>query len=490
MTLKLKRLFSAVCFCLVVLLCMSSLSYLQRDRYQSNWAEGDDYPYEVLWLGSSHVYRTIIPQYLYNEYGVESLSLSTSNQTSWHTYTTLKDYDNLEQLKLVVVELYAFLRPYTPKDSYNHTLTSTNPELIPESELSKTYTFSSAPIRQLAEINPEKYLRFLGEKEMPVPLQYSFATFNAHSQFLRMNRSNFQQTSSRFTRCKNYDLSIQIATLQNPFEEDVNHEAVFNSQCRQHLMDIIALCKAKKVPLLLTATPYEVSPEARSVLAQIEQIALENGVDYVDMETVVDEAMLEWETDFMDFSHTNYSGAQKVSDFFGWYLTENYELSDRRDNPDSNSPFLEHPEGHYMNEVKENLYRYEYTNDYLELVRELDNSYLLMFVTSEGGTRQLDDYTVDLLQELGFDVPDEIPAEGFTLAQISSHAASASALQPLYANIDHHAIQLDAGNSTITIDNEIVSSDWVGNKLVIYDLCELAPIDSISFAPGDEKIRR
>ena len=490
MALKIKHLFSAICFCLIVLLCLSSLSWAQRDEYWSNWTENDAYPYEVLWVGSSHVYRTIIPQYLYNEYGVESLSLSTSNQTSWHTYTTLMDFQNLDQLDLIIIDLYAFLRPYTYKESYNHTLSSTQPELIPESELAKSYTFSSAPIRQLAEYQPQKYIRLLGEKEMDVPLQYSFAAFNAHSQFLRMDRSNFQHSSNRFTRCKNYDLSIQIASLEDPFEQDISTDAVFNSQCHKHLMDIILLCKSNRVPLLLTAIPYEVSPEARGVLKQIEQIALENNVDYVDMQTIVEEAMLDWETDFMDPGHTNHYGAQKVSDFFGAYLTEHYDLSDRREDPDPNSPFLDYPDGYYTDEIVENLYRDQQVADYLELLRELDNSYLLMFVTDEGYTQGLDGYAAGLLQELGFDIPDEIPEEGFTLAQIPSHAVSTSAFSPLYASIDAHAIELNAADSTISVDHQIVSSDWAGNKLVIYDLCEHTDIDSISFTTGDEELRR
>ena len=490
MSLKIKRLFSVLCFCLVVLLCLSSLSWAQRDEYWSNWTEDETYPYEVLWVGSSHIYRTIIPQYLYNEYGVESLSLSTSNQTSWHTYTTLTDFRNLDQLDLIAIDLYAFLRPYTYKESYNHTLSSTQPELIPESELTKSYTFSSAPIRQLSEYRPQKYLRLLGEKEMDVPLQYSFASLNAHSQFVRMDRSNFQHSSNRFTRCKNYDLSIQIAPLDDPFEQEINTDAVFNSQCRKHLMDIITLCKSKQVPLLLTAIPYEVSPEARGVLEEIQQIALEYGVEYVDMQTIVEEAMLDWETDFMDPGHTNHYGAQKVSDFFGAYLTEHYELSDRRDDPDPNSPFLDYPDGYYTNEIVENLYRDQQVTDYLELLRELDSSYLLMLVTDEGYNQSLDGYAAGLLQELGFDIPDEIPQEGFTLAQVASHTASNSSSTPLYVNIDAHDIELNAADSTISVDHQVVSCDYAGNKLVIYDLCELSAIDSIAFTTGDEKVQR
>jgi len=485
---KCRRFLSVLCFCLIVLICMSSLSRLQWDDYQSNWNEGDHYPYEMLWVGSSHIYRTIIPQLLFNDYGLETLSLSTSNQTSWHTYTTLSDFEDLEKMKLVVVDVYAFLRPYTYKEGFNHTLRTTNPELIPADELQKRYTVAATPIRQLSEINPEKYVRMLGETEMDFPLQYASSLFNSHSQYLRMTRKNFEPAGSRFIRCKNYDLSLQISPLSDPFEADPNPEAEFNAQCRSHLMDVIALCKSKNVPLLLTAIPYEVTPEARTVLAEIEQIAQENGVDYLSMETIYEEAMLDWETDFMDPGHTNHYGAQKVTDFFGWYLTETYGLTDRSADPAPDSPFLQYPNGHYTAEMVQNLYRDQYVTDYLQLLYEMDDSQLLLFVTGEDGGSSLDEYAVGLLAELGI----EVPGDGRPFAQISSpskiHAVSAS--ETLLFSLDAHTFELDPAAGVIKADHQVVSADGGGCKLVLFDLCDHAAADSIRFVTGNESVAR
>ena len=208
---------------------MSSLSNLQRDESWRLQADEASYPYQVLWLGSSHVFRTIVPQFLYNEYGVESLSATTPRQTCAYTLSILQDLPNLDQYKLVVLDIYSFLRPYTYDVEFNYTLSTTHPDSVPESWQTNIDVLSAASIRRLAETNPKKYLRILGEKELSVPLQYYFSFFYSHSQYLRMNRGNYEQLNGWFTRNKNYDLGITKTSLDNPFEQIKGRAAAADS---------------------------------------------------------------------------------------------------------------------------------------------------------------------------------------------------------------------------------------------------------------------
>jgi len=485
---KFQRLLSAICFCVLVLLCAAGLSGLQKDDYYSNWNDKQHaYPYQALLLGSSHIYRTIIPQLLYDDYGIEALSVSTAGQTAYHALTILQDEPDLGKYDVILLDIFSFLRPYTYADDFNHSLHTTNPELIADDMRQNRLTISSAAIRQLSETNPKKYLRILGEKEMDFPLQYFFSLFNSHSQYLRLDRGNYEKNDQRYSRNKNYDLSLYVWPLEDPFMEDYEElpGVYLNEQCEAYLMDIIKLCKKADTQLILTAIPYGVCMEERVVMNQIEAIAEENGVDYVSMETLVEEAMIEWEQDFMDIGHTNHFGALKLTDFFGYYLSDTYELEDRSASPREDSPFLQNPYGYYMQEIMQN-YRYQsFTlTDYLETLYNLDDSYLLVFTTGENNGADLSEYTCELLRNLNIQIPDDIPPEGFSLMQIGTlnevMHLSADSSSPLLANIGKSAFEIDASLGTITIDHSVVSMDRSGSKLLIYDLCSNEFTDSIA----------
>lgn len=489
MTIKIRRLISAVLFCVVTLLCISKLSTLQKDPHQSNWDYDDSYPYEVLWIGSSHIYRTIIPQFLYDNYGIASLSLSTSGQTSYHTLTTLQDLKNLAQMKVVIMDVFAFLRPYTYSADFNHSLTTTDPSKIAEDMKPSRYTLSSSALRQLPEYDIKKYIRLLGEKEMDIPLQYYFSFFQSHSQYLHMDRDHFESSDRRFVRHLNYSPSYSPWPLEDPFLNDLIEDpsVSINSQCYDYLLRIIELCQKKNVPLLLTAIPYDVSNAERIVLDQIAQIAEEHDVAFIDMETIVDDSFIEWENDFMDHGHTNHFGAVKVTDFFGDYLTTYYDLEDRLESDSDDSPFLKNQYGYDVDEILFTNREYLLT-DYLESLYNLDDTYYVILTTGDDNEYELEDHQLNILHELGFELSKE-PSEGSYLMQINKGWSPVyRSDQAILTNIAAHTIEV---TNEIYIDNQTVSVSGSGCKLVIFDPYTHSVIDSIAFGnPNTEEVRR
>ena len=179
MSVKLRRFLSVILFCVLLVGIVSVISRVQFDRFMDIWDQPGDYPYEVLWVGSSHIYRSIIPQMLYDDYGLATYSATTPGQTSYHALSILKDYPNWESLKLVVLDLFSFLRPYTYSEDYNHSLSSTNPEMLSPEMRQNRFNSSTASIRQMPEYDVRKYIRMFGKQEVKTPLQYYFAMFRA-----------------------------------------------------------------------------------------------------------------------------------------------------------------------------------------------------------------------------------------------------------------------------------------------------------------------
>lgn len=489
MIIKIRRLFSVFLFLVLTLFTISKLSTLQKDPHQSNWNYDASYPYEVLWIGSSHIYRTIIPQYLYDNYGIASLSLSTSGQTSYHTLTTLQDLDHLDQMKVVVMDVFAFLRPYTYSADFNHSLTTTDPSKIADDMKPSRYTLSASALRQLPEYDLKKYIRLLGEKEMDIPLQYYFSLFQSHSQYLRLDRYNYESGDRRFVRHLNYSPSYDPWPLEDPFENEITDDpsVTLNSQCYDYLMRIIELCKKENVPLLMTAIPYDVSNAERIVLEQIEQIAMEHDVPFVDMETIIEDAFIEWENDFMDHGHTNHFGAVKISDFFGDYLTTNYDLEDRLQSDSDDSPFLKNQYGYDVDEALFTNREHSLT-DYLESLYNLDDTYYLILATGPNDEYKLEEHQLEILHELGFTLPQESSAEERLMQINAGFTPLHQSNQSILTNIAAHTIEV---TDEVRIDHQTISVTGKGCKLVIFDPYTHSVVDSVAFGNlGTEEVRR
>lgn len=100
---------------------------------------------------------------------------------------------------------------------------------------------------------------------------------------------------------------------------------------------MMALCEENGAQLILVSTPSTLNwnyARHNSIAA----FAAEHGLTYLDMNTMPDEVPVNWETDTRDKGdHLNYSGAVKVTRYLGQYLTQRFELPDKRGAADFSS---------------------------------------------------------------------------------------------------------------------------------------------------------
>ncbi len=86
-----------------------SSSFVLRDKYNSEYVLGfeDEVPYtlDVLFLGSSMSYRQIYPLELWNEFGIASYNLGSSEQIIPLSYYILQHALRTQKPKVVVVDM-------------------------------------------------------------------------------------------------------------------------------------------------------------------------------------------------------------------------------------------------------------------------------------------------------------------------------------------------------------------------------------------------
>ena len=95
------------------------------------------------------------------------------------------------------------------------------------------------------------------------------------------------------------------------------------------LRRIAALCRENGVEPVFMAIPAPVNAQEQMNMNSVQLIADELGVPFLNL--FEEEGLLDFESDCYDYlGHLNPDGASKLTAYLGKWLTENYDLADRR----------------------------------------------------------------------------------------------------------------------------------------------------------------
>lgn len=268
---------------------------------------------DVLCLGSSHAYTDINPAVLWDEYGMASYDLASSNQPLWNSYYYFKEAMKYQTPKLVVLDVYRALEQEEYVDDIRTAMNLLG------------MRFSRDWLECLAVSTPdeETYMNYL--LRFPV----------YHAKYQELKRTDFQAYNGdpNGENYKGFNLNCKM-TME--FEElpdvsDVTEIGTMSEKAYEYLEKIILLARDEEIPLLLVNAPYiGITEEDKAVFNQVEQLAEEYGVPFIDYNEYFVEIGLDPATDFAESSHLNYEGNVKYSKFLADYICNNYEIPDHR----------------------------------------------------------------------------------------------------------------------------------------------------------------
>ena len=110
----------------------------------------------------------------------------------------------------------------------------------------------------------------------------------------------------------------------------IETKARIQSDSLKYLTKIHEFCRDNNIELLITAVPC---PKLWNIGKHraMSEWADENGVDFLDMNLLLDEIGIDWQMDTMDGgNHVSFEGSKKVTAFMGNYLKIHYSLEDHR----------------------------------------------------------------------------------------------------------------------------------------------------------------
>lgn len=285
-------------------------------EYYAN-AGGND----VLFIGDCEVYSNFSPAVLWEEYGIPSCIRGSPQQTIWQSYYLLEETLRYEIPDVVVFNVLS-MQYDTPESTGNLTRREAYNRMALDS-----MRWSSSKVRSV----------FASMTEEENFLTYLFPILRYHDRWSRLTREDFSLWFQRPAVSHNgFLMQTGVQPVGDPYVQPTPADYRFGENSWTYLEKIRQLCAEKDIQLVLIKAPslYPVWwPEWEE---QICRYAEEEGLLYVNLLAHQEAIGLDWSSDTCDAGlHLNVFGAEKLSSWFGRYLTEHCSLPDRREDPET-----------------------------------------------------------------------------------------------------------------------------------------------------------
>lgn len=333
---------------------------------------------DVMIFGNSHAHCTIDHGFLWDEYGMAGYTLSAGSQTIDSACYFVKEALQTQQPKVIAVEVMGAI---------GGELANSNSDVYRNSLGMKWSPVFGRYIDYLADnMNMDR-----GEKQrvfLKIPV--------VHSRYAELTQSDFEDP---IPFMRGYRGSYERDPLERPEAAQKTESMELDPQRIEMLKEIIEMADENNIPVVLFASPFQVSEENQMQFNAIETFAQEQGVPFINYNKLYDELFLDFETDFRDNGHVNNYGAAKVTDHFARYLKEHYEIPDRRD--DKGYDLWEDNALYLRNKTLRNdLETAEDINAYLQILAELEEKQTVIIALT-GNYNALGEVYLEKLMQLG-----------------------------------------------------------------------------------------
>lgn len=304
------------CFLIILLLILSYWNTVFKVKFGdgiydvTKFYELDENSVDVLVIGSSHAFENFNTGILWDEYGMATYILGGSFQPMWNTYYYLKEALKTQKPNLIVLEGYC---------------TAIYSEFIDDSRIIKNnygLKWSSDKVESLKVSAPkERWREFFLEY-----IQY-------HSRYKELTREDFfdNQGNPLYYDWKGFGCNMVTTPMESIDVSGVTDRAELFEKTEKYYRATIELAKANDIPIIVIIAPYAgINDAEQRIFNKAGDIATELGVPFLNCNLITSQIGINYLTDAADYGHLNHRGNQKFSRYIGQYLSDRFELTDRR----------------------------------------------------------------------------------------------------------------------------------------------------------------
>ena len=266
--------------------------------------------HDVVFIGDCEVYENFSPDVLWREYGIASYIRGSAQQLIWQSYYLLEETLRYETHKVVIFNVLSMKYGVPQNEAYNR-MTLDGMRLSPS---------------KLGSIRAS----MTDEEDF---LSYLFPLLRYHSRWNELSAEDFSYWFRRdLVSDSGYLMNVKVKPAENVPDGAPLADYRFSQVCWEYLDRMAQLCERHGVQFVLIKAPSLYPYWYDRWEEQIEDYAEENGLPYLNFLELIGEVGLDFDTDTYDSGlHLNLYGAEKLSHWFGEWLTQNSPVEDRRD---------------------------------------------------------------------------------------------------------------------------------------------------------------
>ncbi len=305
---------------LIIIISITGLflaTKLLEPKYMSGILEGamieeyydDPTDHNVVFIGDCELYENISPVYLWENFGINSYVRGSAQQLIWQSYYLAEETIKLEHPDAIVFNVLSMKYNEPQNEAYNRMS-------IDGMRWSKS---------KIDDINAS-----MTEDEKFI--EYVFPILRYHSRWSDLNSEDVKYLFHRDKVSFNgYYMRVDVKPAEDVPEGRPLSDYSFGENAYTYLDKLTKLCKDNDVQLILVKAPTLYPYWYEQWDQQISEYAEKNDLPYINFLELQDEMGIDWTQDTYDGGlHLNLSGAEKMSQYFGTVLTEEYNIPDRR----------------------------------------------------------------------------------------------------------------------------------------------------------------
>lgn len=344
------------------------------ERFQPLIESGAE-DYDVLFFGTSHVINSVYPLELWNDYGITSYNCGSYGAPIPTSYFLMQTVLDTMRPKMIVLDCSKL-----SEDTYINTTVEQAHGAWDAFALSKRKWDIFTHIRDNSEDFDEDMFR-----------EFLFPITVYHNRWTELGSSDYNIAYNSKRGAENID-SVAKPNKHKVVAEDKYLEQ--ETLGTEYLEKFIEECQSRGIQILLTYLPFPANATKQTEANHVQLIADKYGVDYINFLRL---SVINYQTDCGDSSsHLNQSGAKKITNYLGKYITEHYEITDHRNEP-AYDFWNEDFKTYTSNKMKQFKKKTNLTS-YLELLA--DKNVRTCIYIKEGSSLLSDDTIVELLKNI------------------------------------------------------------------------------------------
>ena len=292
---------------------------------------------DVIFIGNCEVYENFSPITLWEEYGITSYIRGSAQQMIWQSYYLMEETFRYETPEVIVFDVLS-MKDGSPES----TGSATQREAYNRMTLDGM-RWSSSKIKSIQASMTEM------EKENGGLLLYLFPLLRYHERLSELTGEDLEYWLKRDVVTDNgYLMQVEIRGLEDEHVEKPLVDYTFSDTSFEYLEKMAALCEEYGTQLVLIKAP-SLSPVWWDEWdAQVAEFAREHDLVYLNLLDAQEEIGIDWSTDTYDTGlHLNVYGAEKLSSYFGRFLSEELGVTDHRSDEALSEKWAEKAEIYY-----------------------------------------------------------------------------------------------------------------------------------------------